>query len=107
MQPGLLGGQPDGAEPDALGAQGEPGGDLFTRTDAAGREHGQRVDGADDFGGEHHGGDLAGVTAGLVALGDDDVDTGVPVVPRVPGAAREGGDEDAVRVGAFDDVGGW
>lgn len=43
---------------------------------------------------------------GLVALGDDDVDAGFGVTTGVFGAAREGGDEDAVVVGAADDVGG-
>lgn len=66
----------------------------------------QRVDGLDDLGGEHHGGDLAGVTARLVALGDDDVDAALLVFAGVPGAAYQGGDEHALLVGAGDDVGG-
>ncbi len=46
------------------------------------------------------------MAAGLVPLGDDDVDARVRVPAGVLGAAREGRDEDAVVVGAFDDVGG-
>ncbi len=46
------------------------------------------------------------MAAGLVALGDDDVDAGFGVAAGVLGAAGEGGDEDAVVVGARDDVGG-
>lgn len=44
--------------------------------------------------------------ARLVALRDDDVDARLGVLARVPGAAREGGDEHTLGVGAFDDVGG-
>ncbi len=106
MQVGLLGGEPEGAEPDALRAEGEPGGGLFAAADAAGGEDGQRGDGLDDFGDQHHRADLTGVAARLVPLGDDDVDARLRVVPGVPGAPGQGGDENAVVVGAGDDVGG-
>lgn len=46
------------------------------------------------------------MAAGLVALGDDDVDAGFGVAAGVFGAAGEGGDEDVVVVGACDDIGG-
>ena len=82
------------------------GGDLLPAADAAGREDGQRRHGVDRFGREHHGRDLAGVSARLVALRDDDVDARVRVFTGVPGAAREGGDEYVLVVGAPDDVGG-
>ncbi len=42
----------------------------------------------------------------LVPLGDDDVDARVRVVPGVPGASGEGGDEDVLAVSAGDDIGG-
>lgn len=106
MEVGLLGGEPEGAEPDALGSECEPGGGLFAAADAAGGQYGQRGDGFDDLGDEHHGADLAGVPARFVPLGDDDVDARRRVPAGVFGAAREGGDQDAVGVGAFDDVGG-
>ena len=47
---------------------------------------------------QHHAGDLAGVAAGLVALGDDDVDAVAHVRQRVLGGAGERGDLDAVLV---------
>ncbi len=93
-------GQPQGAEPHPLGAEAEGGGHLLSAADAARREYGQRGDGVDDFGGEHHRGDLAGVAARLVALCDDDVDARLGVFARVPGAAREGRDEHPALVGA-------
>lgn len=38
MEVGLGGGEPEGAEPGALGAEGEAGGDLLAAADAAGGE---------------------------------------------------------------------
>ncbi len=49
-------------------------------------------------------GDLAGVAAGLVALGHDDVDAVAHVRQRVLGGARERGHLDAVLVALLDDV---
>ena len=46
------------------------GGDLAAAADAAGGEHRAcGADGVDDLGDEHHGGDLAGVAAGLGSPG--------------------------------------
>lgn len=94
------------AEPGPLGAEGEARGDLLAAADAPGGQDGQRGDGLDDLRDQDHGGDVAGVAARLVALGDDDVDARLRVAAGVLGAAREGGDEDPVFVGAGDDVGG-
>jgi hypothetical protein len=50
------------------------------------------VDGVDDLGDQHHRADLAGVSAGLGTLGDDDVDTGRLValgVNRPPGECAD------------------
>ena len=41
------------------------------------------VQGVDDLGHQHHRRDLAGVAAGLVALGDDDVDAVLGMPPGV------------------------
>ena len=88
----LLGAEPDRAHPDPLRAERERGGDLAARADAAGAEHGHvGSDRVDDVGGEHHAGDLAGVAAGLVALGDDDVDAVGDVAERVLGGAGQRG----------------
>lgn len=106
MQVGLGDGQPQRAEPYALGAEAERGGHLLSAADAARREDGQRVDGVDDLRREHHRGDLPGVAARLVALRDDDVDTRLGVFAGVPGAAREGRDEHPLLMGAPYDVGG-
>lgn len=46
------------------------------------------------------------MATGLVPLGDDDVDARLGVVAGVAGAPGEGGDEDALVVGAGDDVRG-
>ena len=103
----FAGGEPAGSGPGSAGAERECGGDLGSGADAAGGEDGGAVaDGSDDFGDEDHGGDFAGVPAGLVALGDDDVDAFVEVAAGVFGFACEGGDVDVVFVGASDDV-GW
>ena len=60
------------------------------RADATGAEHGDvGADGVDDLGGEHHAGDLAGVAAGLVALGHDDVHAVLHVRQRVLGGTGE------------------
>ena len=62
------------------------------RADAARAEHGYvGPDRVDDLGGQHHAGDLAGVAAGLVALGHDDVHAVLDVRERVLGGAGQGG----------------
>ena len=81
------------------------GGDLAAGADAAGTEHGYvGTDRVHDLGGQHHAGDLAGVAAGLVALGDDDVDAVLDVRQRVLGGAGQRGHLDAVLVRLLDDV---
>ena len=90
---GLVGGEPHRTAPHALGAERHGGGHLPAAADAAGAEHGHRGDGVDDLGDEDHGADLAGVAAGLGALGDDDVDAGLDVALGVHGLAGEGADE--------------
>ena len=59
---------------------------------------GSRRDRVDDLGDEHHRRDLAGVAAGLGALGDDDVDALLDLLARLLGAADERGDLHAVLV---------
>ena len=88
----------------ALRAERERGGDLAAAADAAGREHRRGRDRVDDLGDEHHRRDLAGVAAGLVALGDDHVDAVVHVALRVLGLAGERGDLHAVLVRLVDHV---
>ena len=90
--------EPHRADPHALRAERQRGGDLTTGADAAGGEHRGRRDRVDDLGHEHHRRDLTGVAAGLVALRDHDVDAVVHVALRVLGLARERGDLHAVRV---------
>ena len=70
--------------------------DLPAVADAARGEHRRRRHGVDDLGDEHHRADLAGVAAGLVALGDDDVDAGVLLALGVLRLADEAGDDHAV-----------
>ena len=65
-------------------------------------EHGHGGDGVDDLGDEHHRADLAGVAAGLGALGDDDVDAGRHVALGVDGLAGEGADEAALLLDPVD-----
>ena len=99
-----LRGEPDAAGPDALGAEGEGGGDLTAVGDATSGEDGGGRDRVDALGREDHGRDLAGVAAGLGAGGDDDVDAGLALLDGLLGGADEGGDGDVVLVGAVDDV---
>ena len=72
---------------------------LAAPGDAAGGQHRAGRHGVDDLGDEHHGGDLAGVAAGLVALGHDDVDAGGHVALGVLALAGQGGDGDVRRRG--------
>src|SRR5439155_25804504 len=73
---GFGGGEPHRPRPHALGAQRHRRRHLAAPGDAPGGQYRQGRHGVDDLGDEHHGGDLAGVAAGLVALGHDDVDAG-------------------------------
>ena len=85
-------------------AQCERGRDLTAAADAARREDRHRRNRVDDFGYEHHRGDLARVPARFVALRNDDVDAVVHVPLRVHRFACERRDFDAVFVCAVDDV---
>ena len=75
------------------------------RADATGAEHGDvGPDGVHDLRRQHHAGDLAGVAAGLVALGDDDVDAVLDVRQRVLRGSGQRRDLHAGLVGLVDDV---
>ena len=65
-----------------------------------------RTDRVDHLGGEHHAGDLARVSSGLVALRHDDVDAVAHVGQRVLGRTGQGGHLDTVLVRELDDVDG-
>ena len=58
----------------------------------------------DDFGHQHHRGDLAGVPAGLVALRDDDVDAVVDMSSRMFGRTGQRRHRHPGRVRLVDDV---
>jgi hypothetical protein len=102
---GLLGGQPDRAAPDALGAEGEGRSHLATVPDAASGQHRDRAYGIDDLGDQHHRGDRARVPAGLVALRDHQVDARLDVTPRVLDGARQRRHLDAVLAAHLDHPG--
>ena len=70
----------------------------------AGAEHRDVADGVDDLGDQHHGADLAGVAAGLVALRDDQVDAGLHVALGVLGCAGQRADPPALGLGPLDHV---
>ena len=92
------------ARPHALRAQRERGGDLASGADAARAEHRHvGADGVDDLRHEHHRRDLSGVAAGLVALGDDDVDA-VGDVARRASPYRPAPPPGGLRVRLVDDV---
>ena len=76
---GFLGRQPHRAAPNALCAKRHGGCHLATAADATGAEHRRVADRFDDLGDQHHRRDLTGVSAGLVALGDNHVDACVHV----------------------------
>ena len=101
---GLVGRQPHRSAPHALGAERHRRRHLPAATDAAGAEHRDVADGVDDLGDQHHRADLAGVPAGLAALGDDHVDAGVDVALGVLGGARQRADRAAFLLDAFDHV---
>ena len=67
-------------------------------------EHRDGRHGVDDLGDEHHRADLAGVAAGLGALGDDDVDAGLHVALGVHAPCRPARARGTPRVGGLDHV---
>lgn len=91
----FAGAQPDGAAPHALRAQRQAGGDLAATGNAASGQHRHFASaGFNHLGHQHHGGDLAGVAAGLGALGDDHIDPGLHMAGRVVGLAAHRADHD-------------
>ena len=102
----LTRGQPGRTHPGPDRAQGERRRDLAAAADPARGEHRDaRAHGVNDLGYQDHGGDLAGVPARLVALGDHDVHAvgDLPAgVLRLPG---QRGHQHAALVRAGDDVG--
>ena len=60
-----------------FGAQRQRGGDLAAPGDATRGQHRHRGHRVDDLGNQHHRRNLAGVTTGFGALGDDQVDAGL------------------------------
>ena len=104
---GLGRGDEPGADPHAVGAEREGGGEAPAVDDAAGGDDRDPVaDGVDDLGHERHRGDLAGVAAGLGALGDDDVAAGLDGGDGVADLAAHVHDHQAVAVAQVDDVAG-
>jgi hypothetical protein len=91
-----------------LRPKGQGRGHLPAGADASGRQHrGLMAKGAqsvDDFRPQHHRPDLAGVSAGLMALRDDDVDTVVDMALCVFGAAGQRGHRYAHLMGLVDDI---
>ena len=100
---GLDGGEPHRPTPHALGTQRQGCGHLAAPADASRPEHGQ-VDGVDNLGDQHHGADLAGVAAGFVSLGDDDVHSSSLVALGVHRPARQGANQLAGILGRIDHV---
>ena len=72
--------------------------------DPTGGEHRDRRHRVDDLGDQHHRADLAGVPAGLVTLGDHEVDAGGDVTHGVRRLAGQRGDLDALLVRSRDHV---
>ena len=104
---GLGRGDEAGADPHAVGAERERGGQAPPVEDAAGRDDRHLVaDRVDDLGDERHGRDLAGVAAGLGALGDDDVAAGLDRRDGVAHLAAHVDDEHVAAVAEVDDVAG-
>ena len=104
---GLGGGDEPGADPHAVGAEGERGGQAAAVEDAAGGDDGHPVaDRVDDLGDEGHRGDRAGVAAGLGALGHDEVAAGLDRGDGVADLAAHDDDEHVVVVAQVDDVAG-
>ena len=84
----------------------ERGGQAAAVEDASGRDDGHpAADGVDDLGDEREGRDLAGVPAGLGALGHDEVASGIDGTHRVLDLAAHADDDDVVAVAELDDLG--
>ncbi len=94
-------------DPHAVGAEGERSGEAAPVEDAAGRHHRDAVaHGVDDLGDERHGRHLAGVTAGLGALGHDEVASGLDGAHGVVDLAAHVDDEHVGAVALLDHLGG-
>ena len=105
--PGLGGGDEPGADPDAVGAEGQRGGEPPTVEDPAGGDDRDPVpDGVDDLGDERHRRHRPGVAAGLGALGDDEVAAGFDRGDGVAHLAAHVDDEHVAVVAALDHVAG-
>ena len=75
--------------------QRQSGCNLAATGNSAGGQHGHAVaTGLDHLGHQHHGGNLASVTARLGALGHDHIDTSCDVAHRVLGFATQGANQD-------------
>ena len=105
VEVGLLGGDEHRAAPDANAAHREGGGEAATVADPAGCDDRPGRDGVDHLREQRHRADPAGVTAGLVALGDDDVGVAIGDAQGVLDVTDE---RDDLAVGRVDlvDVGG-
>ena len=96
---GLGRGDEAGADPHAVGAEGERGGEAAAVEQAAGGDDRDLLaDGVDDLRDERHRGDGAGVAAGLGALGDDEVAPAGDGADGVADLAAHRADEDVVVV---------
>src|SRR5439155_10343996 len=104
MEVALGGCEPDRPRPGAVGAERQGGRDLPPAADAARGEDGSRSNDVYHLGYEDERGDLAGVTARLVARCDDDVDAGLDLATGMLRRADERGDEHALRMDLVDDV---
>jgi hypothetical protein len=102
----LPGEEPGRAHPGPDRAEGERCRDLAAAADTARGEDGRLLaDCVDDLRDQDHGGDLAGVPARLVALGDHDVHAAGDLPAGVLGLPGQRGDQHAALVRAGDDVG--
>ena len=98
-------GQERRTHPHALRAERQRGRHLASAADAARGEHRRRTTkGVNNFGHQDHRRDLTGVPAGLMALGDHDVDAVLDMPLRVLGAAGQCGHRDTGGVHLVDDV---
>ena len=100
---GFLRGDEAGADPDALGAEGQRGCQSAAIDDGACGDH-RDLHGIHDLGHKGHGCDPAGVAAGLGALGHDGVKTAVLAGLGVAHGAAHIHDLEACRMKAVDEV---
>ena len=104
---GLGGSDEPGAEPDAVGAEGQCGGDPPPVHDPAGRHHRDpAADGVHDLGHEGDGGHPPGVPAGLGALRHHQVAPGVDGLHGVVDRAAHVDDQHVGVVAHGDDLAG-